>query len=161
RYRPLPSRVASVIRLPRMRIRNLAALLAIAGACSGKSKANAPAPITSATTTTPAPAPAANATPAPAPAPAPAPLPENAIKVALADVGLEAASLDRTADPCVDFYQFACGGWLQANQIPADRTRWGRLSEIDEHNKTAIRTLLEDDAKGIGVDAIGKKLGDY
>ncbi|MGE5185333.1 MAG: M13 family metallopeptidase [Acidobacteriota bacterium] len=93
--------------------------------------------------------------------PAPPPAGPPAVKVTLAEVGLEPASLDRTADPCVDFYQFACGGWLQANQIPPDRARWARFSELDEKNNAAVRTLLEDDAKGIGVDAIGKKLGDY
>jgi len=81
-------------------------------------------------------------------------------QVTLAQVGLEAAALDRSADPCVDFFQFACGGWLQTTQIPNDRARWGRLSEIDERNKAAIRTLLEEDAKGTG-DATAKKLGDY
>ncbi len=69
--------------------------------------------------------------------------------------------MDRTADPCVDFYQFACGGWLQTNQIPADRARWARFSEIDEKNKTAIKELLEEDAKGTGGDPATKKLGDY
>src|SRR5207245_6370330 len=76
------------------------------------------------------------------------------------EVGLEPASLDRTSDPCVDFYQFACGGWLKANDIPADRARWGRFVEIDEHNKTAIKSLLEDDAKAT-TDASAKKLGDF
>ena len=78
----------------------------------------------------------------------------------LAQAGLEASSLDRSADPCVDFYQFACGGWLANNQIPADRARWGRLAELDEKNKVAIRTLLEDDAKGAS-SATAKKLGDF
>ncbi len=117
-------------------------------ACSAQSKAPEPTPPTS-----------------PAPPPLPAPTkpkpPANATNVSLAEVGLEAASLDRTADPCVDFYQFACGGWLQTNQIPPDRARWARFSEIEEKNKAAIRSLLEDDAKGIGVDPIGKKLGDF
>jgi putative endopeptidase len=81
-------------------------------------------------------------------------------KVTLADVGLEASSLDRSSDPCVDFYQFACGGWLAHNDIPADRARWGRLAELDEKNKAAIRQLLEDDAKG-GADPTAKKLGDF
>jgi putative endopeptidase len=107
--------------------------------------------------TVPAPAPSST----PSPAPTKPKLPSNATSVTLAEVGLEPASLDRTADPCVDFYQFACGGWLQSNQIPPDRARWARFSEIEEKNKSAIRSLLEDDAKGIGVDPIGKKLGDF
>ena len=83
------------------------------------------------------------------------------VKVTLADVGLEQSALDRTVDPCVDFYQFACGGWLANNQIPPDRTRWGRFGEIDERNKTSIKALLEESAKGIGADASTKKLGDF
>ncbi|HWO25412.1 MAG TPA: M13 family metallopeptidase [Kofleriaceae bacterium] len=84
-----------------------------------------------------------------------------AVKVTLAEVGLEASSLDRTADPCVDFYQFACGGWLQNHPIPADRPGWSRFAEIQEKNQAALRGLLEEAAKGIGADAGTKRLGDF
>jgi putative endopeptidase len=82
-------------------------------------------------------------------------------KVALVDVGLEAASLDRTADPCVDFYQFACGGWLAHATIPDDKARWGRIPEIEERNKQTLHAILEDAAQAVTNDPLTKKLGDY
>src|SRR5689334_23669246 len=37
---------------------------------------------------------------------------------------VDLAALDRTADPCGDFYQFACGGWMASHPIPSDRSVW-------------------------------------
>jgi len=96
-----------------------------------------------------------------APPPVPLSTSSSSVKVTLADVGLEAASLDRSMDPCVDFYQFACGGWIAANPIPASYSVYARFQEMDDRNKLAIKAILEEAAKGIGVDAPTKKIGDF
>src|SRR5215831_6488850 len=51
--------------------------------------------------------------------------------------------LDRGADACTDFYQFACGGWRAANPVPPDRQRWGQFAALEEENFTILRKILE------------------
>ncbi len=73
--------------------------------------------------------------------------------------GLQLDALDRSADACTDFYQFACGGWIAKNPVPADRSGWGRFDELQEHNNDVLHRILETAAAGR--DPESKKIGDY
>src|SRR3989441_12555490 len=63
--------------------------------------------------------------------------------------GVDPEALDRSVDPCTDFYEFACGGWAARTSIPADRPAWSRsFSEITERNLGILRESLEAVAAG-------------
>jgi putative endopeptidase len=61
--------------------------------------------------------------------------------------GFDLSQLDRAADPCVDFYQFACGGWRAKNPIPPDRAVYNRYVEMNEVNLAKLRSLFEAAAR--------------
>src|SRR5262252_3742301 len=69
------------------------------------------------------------------------------------------AALDRTADACTDFYQFACGGWRAANPIPADRQRWGQFTMLEEKNLEILKKILE--APAPASDGSRRKAADF
>ena len=61
----------------------------------------------------------------------------------LLGMGLPASDRDPTADPGVDFYRYANGGWLDANPIPAGYAAWGAFEEVSRRNEVNLRELLE------------------
>jgi endothelin-converting enzyme/putative endopeptidase len=75
---------------------------------------------------------------------------------------LDVTSMDRTADPCADFFQYACGGWIKNNPIPPDKSSWGAYYKVSDANLAELRGILEDAAQPKpDRNAYTQKIGDY
>ena len=62
-----------------------------------------------------------------------------------AEVGDEVlANMDDSVSPCADFYQFACGGWIESTPLPGDQPRYGRFHVLREQNLDALHVILEE-----------------
>jgi putative endopeptidase len=129
----------------RTRLAAVAAVAALA-ACP-----NTPRPVT------PPPTPPDAATAATVPAPDAAPAPP----MSLSDSGIVPEWLDATADPCQDFFQYACGGFLATAKIPPDRSSWGAILIVEQRQEDLLRKILEQAARAPGADPVTTKLGDY
>src|SRR5664279_1968453 len=74
---------------------------------------------------------------------------------------LDVSAMDRSVDPCVDFYRYSCAGWEQKNPIPADQVRWDVYSKLYEDNLNYLRGILEQASTAKDGDAVTRKIGDY
>jgi predicted metalloendopeptidase len=126
----------------------VAAIALLAAACGHPQPAARPTPRTAAMPTMAKPAPGA-----------PAPRVE---QVDLRAVGLDPDAIDRTADPCNDFYQFACGEWIKKAQIPPDRAMTSRgFIAIADRNEEVLHRTLEQARTDPGGDPVSQKLGAF
>ena len=81
---------------------------------------------------------------------------------AKSEPALDINAMDRSIDPCVDFFAYSCGGWIKKNPIPADQSSWDTYSKMQDENLGQLRGILEEasapDAKRY---AVTQKIGDY
>jgi putative endopeptidase len=74
--------------------------------------------------------------------------------------GFSPANIDKSCKPCDDFYQFAMGGWMKSNPIPAEFPTWGSFTVLADRNQASMRDILEaatksDAARGSNEQKIG------
>jgi putative endopeptidase len=76
---------------------------------------------------------------------------------------LDPANLDRSVSACTDFYQFANGGWIKRNPIPAAFSRWGSFDQLQEGNQSNLLTILRAAAANGNAQANAdiRKLGTF
>jgi putative endopeptidase len=75
--------------------------------------------------------------------------------------GIDLGAIDRTINPCNDFYRYACGTWMKNNPIPGDQSRWGRFDELAERNRQTLRAILEKAAlENTQRSPVEQKIGD-
>jgi putative endopeptidase len=75
---------------------------------------------------------------------------------------LDVTSMDRSVDPCVDFFTYSCGGWIKNNPIPPDQASWDVYSKMEDENRGRLRGILEAaSAPDASRNAVTQKIGDY
>ena len=75
---------------------------------------------------------------------------------------LDVSAMDRSVDPCVDFYAYSCGSWVTKNPIPPDQSSWSTYGKLEDDNRAQLRGILEEAAKTTAPrNAVTQKIGDF
>ena len=75
---------------------------------------------------------------------------------------LDPKSMDRTVDPCVDFYRYSCTAWIKANPIPADQSRWDVYAKLEADNERFLWGILQEAAKPAATRSVVEtEIGDF
>lgn len=76
--------------------------------------------------------------------------------------GLDVSALDTTTNPCDNFYQFSCGGWIRNNPIPEDQARWSVYGKLYQDNQRFLWGILDTVSRQTSGNSTNQqKIGDY
>lgn len=75
--------------------------------------------------------------------------------------GVDRNNLDPSVMPQEDFYEYACGGWMKANPLKPEFSRYGTFDQLRENNRTQVRDLIIGlDTKNAPQGSMAQKIGD-
>ncbi len=76
---------------------------------------------------------------------------------------VDPSTFDPAAKPCEDFYQYAVGGWVKSNPVPADKSRWGSFEELADRNRAVLKSILEETSAKTDWPrgSVRQKVGDF
>ena len=76
--------------------------------------------------------------------------------------GIDLKNLNQTVSPGTDFYQYACGGWMKNNPLPAAYSRFGSFDQLQEDNNKRINDILTELQNGTFKEGtVERKLSDF